>query len=69
MKKTKESRHLRQESEPQTFCIAAVTPYPITPRVGQRFPDKVTPASCHETESLTAGTIAPADLLPPEYRQ
>jgi len=24
-------------------------------------------ASCHETESSTAGTIAPADLLLPEY--
>jgi len=23
--------------------------------------------SCNETESSTAGTIAPADLLPPEY--
>jgi len=26
-------------------------------------------ASCHETESWTAGTIDPTDLLPPEYRQ
>jgi len=23
--------------------------------------------SCHETECSTGGTIAPADLLPPEY--
>jgi len=26
-------------------------------------------ASCQETESLTGGTIAPADLLPPEYQR
>ena len=25
--------------------------------------------SCHETESATTGTIAPADLLPREYRR
>jgi len=25
--------------------------------------------SCHETKSLTATTIALADLLPPEYRR
>jgi len=25
--------------------------------------------SWHESESSTAGTIAPADLLPPEYRR
>ena len=24
---------------------------------------------CHETASVTGGTIAPADLLPPEYRR
>jgi len=26
-------------------------------------------ASCNETEYLTASTVAPADLLPPEYRR
>jgi len=26
-------------------------------------------ASCHETKSLSGGTLVPADLLPPEYRR
>ena len=30
--------------------------------------DLIRIASCHETECSTGGTIAPADLLPPEYQ-
>ena len=62
--------------ELETIGIAAVAHnHYITSRAGQRIPDIdsdlfVGIASCQETKSSIASTgIAPADLLPPEYRQ
>jgi len=53
----------------QTIGIAAVTPNHYTTS-GTAFSWQsdlfIQIASCHETECLTGGTIAPADELPPE---
>jgi len=57
--------------EPETIRIAALIPNCYTTSRAAFFwwSDLfVCIASCHETETLTTGTIAPADLLPPEYR-
>jgi len=56
--------------EPKTIGIAAATHnHYIMNRTAFSWQSDlfVGIASCHETESSTAGTIATADLLPPEY--
>jgi len=58
--------------EPKTVGIAAITPNQCTMSKMAFFWQSdlfLGITSCHETESSTAGTIAIADLLPPEYRQ
>jgi len=55
--------------EPKTIGIAAVTPKCCRTVFFWQSDLFVGITSCHETESSTIGTIAPADLLPPEYRQ
>jgi len=55
----------------QTTCIAAVTPNHCTTRKTAFSWQSylfLCIASCPETKSSTVGTIAPADLLPPECR-
>jgi len=58
--------------EPKTMSIAAVTPncYTTSRTAFSGQSDlSFGITSCHETEFSTTGTIAPADLLPPEYRR
>jgi len=59
--------------ESKTIGIAAVTPNRYTTSrtaiSWQKSDLFLGIASCHETESSTAGAIAPTNLLPPEYRQ
>jgi len=62
----------KARAELQTIGIAAVTPNDYTTRrtaFSWQSDLFVCIASCHETESSTAGTIAPVDLLLPEYRR
>jgi len=70
-KKNKKTKIGKVRVKLQTIGIAAVTPnhYTISRTALSWQSDLfLCIASCHETESLTAGTITPADLLPPEYR-
>jgi len=56
--------------EPKTIGIAAITQLLCHEQDDVLLTNDLflSIASCHETESSTGGTIAPADLLPAEYR-
>jgi len=55
--------------KPQTIGITDVTPNHFMSRTAFSWQNDLflCITSCHETKSLTASTIAPAELLPPEY--
>ena len=58
--------------EPKTIGIAAVTPNRCTTsRTAFSWQSDVFVyiVPCHKTETSSAGIVAPANLLPPEYRQ
>jgi len=71
LKKSKEKTKVgKVKVEPKTIGIAAVTHnhYTTSRTMFSLQSDLfVGIASCYETDSLTAGTIAPADLSLPEY--
>jgi len=72
MQKKKTRKVGKARIEPKTIGKAAITPYRYTTsRTAFSWQSAlfVCIASCHEIEPLTAGTLAPADLLLPEYRR